>query len=233
VKGYLSLAAGHVADGKLSSETAERYQTSIVLITLALAGEPDADGHTEPVPLSAITTATLLDFVEARREEERASSTILNDLTAWSRVLAYAAGKNWIEHNVVRSFDRRLFVGKKQAKLNPPTDEQVAALMAEVGDWRADMGLLIHWLRETGMRLAEALQVRAEDIHPDRQRVTLSRGVKGWEGPYDRVGARRRVAGRHATPWAPIRGVAYRERGGQHSIWTMATAAATPRGPGG
>jgi integrase len=52
------------------------------------------------------------------------------------------------------------------------------ALVAEVGDWSADMALLIHWLCETGMRPAEALQVGAEDIHSDRQRATLSRGVK-------------------------------------------------------
>jgi len=103
VEGYLALAEGFVADGKLCATTAERYQVSIIQITLAVAGDADDGGHTKPVPLSDITKATLLDFVEARRDEDRASSTILNDLTAWSRVFAYACGKGWCEHNAARS----------------------------------------------------------------------------------------------------------------------------------
>lgn len=179
VRGYLALAAGHVASGELAAETEKRYGVSIVQITLALAGEPEEDGSTTPVPLSSITRATVLEFVEARREEERAPSTILNDLTAWSRVLAYAEGKGWLEVNVARSLDRKMFVGTNSAELCPPTDEQVAELIQEVGEWSADMALLIRWLRETGMRLAEALNARAEDVHPDRQRITLSERVKG------------------------------------------------------
>ena len=147
-------------------------------ITQAIAGEPDADGNTTPVPLSQITKATLLDFVEARRQEERASSTILNDLTAWTRVLAYADVKTWVEHSVAKAFDRFSYVGTNETELCPPTDDQVDALIAEVGDWSADMSVLIRWLRETGMRLAEALQLQAENIHPDRQQATLKHGVK-------------------------------------------------------
>ena len=178
VRGYLALAAGHVRSGKLTASTQRRYEVSIVQITLAVAGEPDDSGETPAVELEAITKATLLDFVEARRNDDLSSSTLLNDLTAWSRVLAYAEGKGWIELNVARAFDRRMFVGTNASELNPPTDSEVAMLVDEVGGWSSEMALLIRWLRETGMRLAEALQARAEDIHPDRLRITLSRGVK-------------------------------------------------------
>ena len=178
VEGYVTLTDGLIKSGDMSAKTASRYQTSIVQITLAVAGDPDANGHTKPVPLSDITKATLLDFVEARRADERESSTILNDLTAWSRVLAYAAGKDWCEHNVARAFDRRMFVGGGGQELCPPDDDQVAGLIQEVDGWRTDMGILIRWLRETGMRLGEALCIQADDIHPDRQTATLSRGVK-------------------------------------------------------
>jgi integrase len=178
VDGYLALASGHAATGRLSPKTTTRYETSIVQVTSAVAGDPDEAGHTRPIPLSDISRATLLDFVEARREEERATSTILNDITAISRVLAYAAGKGWIEHNVARDFDRRMFVGSQSGKLDPPDDGQVEAMAAEVAIWSSDLAVLIRWLRDTGMRLAEALAVRREDVHPDGLQATLRRGVK-------------------------------------------------------
>jgi integrase len=42
----------------------------------------------------------------------------------------------------------------------------------------ADMARLLKWLRETGMRLAEALHIEAADIHPCGTKATLRRGVK-------------------------------------------------------
>ncbi len=71
-----------------------------------------------------------------------------------------------------------MFVGTTADDLNPPTDEQSQALIEEVTVWNADMALLFRFLRETGMRLAEALHLHAEDIHPDGLRATLVRVVK-------------------------------------------------------
>ena len=177
-EGYLGMAEAHVRSGKLSQDTADRYAGSLVQLTLAFSGDPDEHGRTQPTPLSAITKGTLVDFVEARREQDRASSTILNDLTACSRVLAYGCGRDWLEHNVARTFDRRMFIGTNATDLDQPTDEQVAELVAEVSTWKPDMGLLVTFLRETGTRLSEALLLRAEDVHPDGRTATLSRGVK-------------------------------------------------------
>jgi integrase/recombinase XerD len=181
VDSYLAHQDGKVAAGELTAGSAKRYACSLVQITVALGWEPGdgADGvPPRPIPLSAITKATIADFVEARREEERATSTILNDLTAWSRVLAHAVRKDFIEENPVAQIDRREIAGRRRVKLRPPTDGEVDALARQIAGWSDEIARLIRWLRGTGMRLAEALQLRAEDVHPCRTRVTLRRGVK-------------------------------------------------------
>ena len=171
----------HVRAGKLSPPTLARYETSVARLTLAFCGEPDELGDTAPTPVSLVTEKTLVDFVEARHEEERSPSTIRNDITACSQVLAYAVGKGWICFNPARILDRRFWIGSADAemeRIDPPNDKQVAALIAEVSAWRPDMAMLITWLRETRMRLKEALLIEAEDIHPDGRTATLTRGVK-------------------------------------------------------
>lgn len=67
--------------------------------------------------------------------------------------------------------------GNRRTSISPPTDAKVAALIAEVSEWSEDVGWLIRWLRETGMRLAEALNLRASDIHPGGAQATLRLGV--------------------------------------------------------
>ncbi|MCB8881669.1 tyrosine-type recombinase/integrase [Acidisoma cellulosilytica] len=178
VNGYLDHTKQLVANRSLSEKTVQRYGVSLVQLTLALAGDPDENGVFPPVPLSAITVGTLKDYSKARFEEGRSTSTILNDLTAMSRALQFAVVSGWVEQNVAKTFDRDMFVGTTVDDLDPPTDEQAQALIDEVAEWSADMATLFRFLRETGMRLAEALHLHAEDIHPDVVRATLIRGVK-------------------------------------------------------
>jgi integrase len=92
--------------------------------------------------------------------------------------MSFAVVKTWIERNPIRDFERDIYIGRDADGLNPPTDEEVAAFVAEVTTWSPAMATLIVWLRETGMRLAEALSIRAEDIHPGGAMATLRRGVK-------------------------------------------------------
>ncbi|MGG5823428.1 tyrosine-type recombinase/integrase [Falsiroseomonas sp. HW251] len=168
VEGYLAVQETLVRSNTLAAKTARRYETSLVQISEALEG----------TPLGDITTATVLDFVMARREDECASSTIHNDLTAWSRVLGYAVANNWIDVNPVRSFERKIFIGRDADMLDPPEDAAVQTLIEEVATWSTDMADLVRWLRETGMRLGEALAIDRQDIHPDKRHATLRRGVK-------------------------------------------------------
>jgi integrase len=104
--------------------------------------------------------------------------------------MAYAEDRGWIDGNFLIGLNRKRLVGIRHSVVSPPTDPEVAELIAEVADWSVDMARLIRWLRETGMRLAEALALRAEDIHPGGRKATLKRGVKrnrGDGGPATRT----------------------------------------------
>ncbi|MBV1798724.1 tyrosine-type recombinase/integrase [Siccirubricoccus sp. G192] len=168
VEAYLAIQETLVRSGSLSARTAARYETSLIQLSETLEG----------TVLTEITTATVLDFVIARREDDLSSSTIRNDLTAWSRVLSVAATLGWIEINPARNFDRKTYIGRDADLLNPPVDAEVQALFEEVATWSEDIADLIRWLRETGMRLAEGLAIERGDIHPDGRHATLRRGVK-------------------------------------------------------
>jgi len=172
VEAFLTMQETLVRGRALSTRTASRYESSIVQISEALEG----------IPLADITSATVLDYVVARREEGRSASTIRNDLTAWSRVMNVAEAYRWVDGNPARVFDRRTFIGRDADLLVPPTDAQVHRLIEEIGTWASDMADLVRWLRETGMRLAEALHIRRADAHTDGLHATLRQGVKRNRG---------------------------------------------------
>ncbi len=132
----------------------------------------------EDEPIAAITEGTILDYVIERQGEGRSPSTIRNDITALSRVLVFAKVKGWVPVNVAREFDRREHIGHASGILNPPTDAEIADSIAAIKEWSPSTADLVRWLRDTGMRLGEALAVQAEDIHPDGRTVTLRRAVK-------------------------------------------------------
>lgn len=150
------------------ASTSARYQVSLRRLGPVLDG----------IALADMTTGTVSDFVTARREDEVSVSTIKNDLVAWSMVLSFAASERMTDSNPVRVYDRR-WLGQDADALDPPSDPEVQVTLAEIASWSADMVRLMRWLRETGMRLKEALHVQREDVDPDGQHVTLSRGVKG------------------------------------------------------
>jgi integrase/recombinase XerD len=180
VDGCLALLEVQERAGEISAGAVKRYATSIVQITLALGWKAENDAIS--TPLDEITKGTVTDFVEARREEGRATSTILNDVTAWSHVMGYASQKDWIQENPIRAIERRKLIGNRRSSITPPTDPEVAELIAEVSEWSPDVARLILWLRQTGMRLAEALNLRATDIHPCGTKATPRLGVKRNRG---------------------------------------------------
>jgi hypothetical protein len=68
--------------GEISEAAVKRYAVSWDQITAALGIEVDDDGRIKPIPLADITKGTVFDFILARREEDRATSTILDDWVA-------------------------------------------------------------------------------------------------------------------------------------------------------
>jgi integrase len=181
VLGCLASLDARARAGEISASAVARYTTSIAQITQGLTVVPDG-GEPQPIPLSEVTKATVTDFVEDRRENGLSTSTILNDLTAWSRVMAYAASHQWIVENPLRGIERRELVGTRRSDINPPTDAEIGTLIAEISGWSQHMARLLRWLRETGMRLAEALNLRRADIHPCGTKATLRLGVKRNRG---------------------------------------------------
>jgi integrase len=180
VVGALAKLDALQTSGQLSPGTVARYNVSIDQITLALGWTES--GEIADVPLEDITDATISDFIDARNAEGRKPSTILNDLTAWSKVMAYARIQRWVPENLIKAVDRNDLVGARKSVVRPPEDTDLAILIAEVSGWSPDMGRLLLWLRETGMRLAEALNLRRSDIHPCGTKATLRLGVKRNRG---------------------------------------------------
>lgn len=168
IEEYLHFQDGQVRIGALSEKTAARYTISLANLSERLEG----------APLQTVNSATVLEYVTARRDAHLSASTIKNDLTAWSKVMSFAVVKTWVNSNPVKDFDRSAFIGHDEDSLNPPLDEEVEVLRNEIVSWSQPMALLVVWLRETGMRLDEALSIWRSDVHPCGTKATLRRGVK-------------------------------------------------------
>ncbi len=166
---WLAHLENQVQTRTLAPKTAKRYAGSVVKISLFL----------KKTPIDAIDVTVVTAFVEAEINRSRTVRTIGNDLTAWSKVHIYAMQRGMVKANPALAFDRKGFFGTGEEPLNPPTDDEVQALVDEIGAWKPEMAKLVVWLRETGMRLSEALLLRAEDLHPGGGSATLRYGVKG------------------------------------------------------
>jgi integrase len=164
---WLKFHAGPKKSGA-REKTHARYSISIAQLTYALCD----------CPLAEITKATVIDFIQGRREEGRAASTIKNDLTAWNQVMDHAEAIGLCDQNPLAAFPRKKYIEADAEHLNPPEDALCAATIAEVAEWSAEMALLMRWLRETGMRLNEALSIHRSDVNPGGLTATVRRGVK-------------------------------------------------------
>jgi integrase/recombinase XerD len=140
---------------KYSPSTAKRYQVSLRQLGPVLEG----------TPLDEITTGTVSDYVKARQQEGVSVSTIRNELTAWSMVMSFAASERMVDGNQLRAYERE-WLGEDEDALDPPLDAEAAEMVREVSGWSQDIAAPMVWLRETGMRLGEALHAMAEDGTP-------------------------------------------------------------------
>jgi site-specific recombinase XerD len=177
VEGWLRVQeADDLEQGETS--TSRRYKVSVRQLSLSFEGEE----------LTSINKGAIIDWVLGRKEAMKAASTIRNDVTALGKVLAHAFDYEWIPSNPVTSFDRKKYIRADEDAICPPEDYAISCLISEIGGWSQDMANLVLWLRETGMRLHEALSIWREDVHPCGTRATLRRGVKR-----NRAGARTRT----------------------------------------
>lgn len=149
--------------GALSPKTAERYFLSLKMVARHLRGRP----------LDKIDSKVIGRLVTGRQAEV-SNATIKRDLTAVSRVVAYAmAMGRGGEVNAARNYDRT-FLSEDREVIPPPTDAEIAAAVRLVEDAHGQWPLLVRWLRATGMRLHEALSAQRahlETTTENRKRV--------------------------------------------------------------
>lgn len=159
----MTYCIGVLDQGSVKPTTATRYRVSLRQI----------DPYFRSLPLPAITMKVITTFITARQKEGTTNATIRRDLTIISRVLAYAAANGMVERNIMADYDRNM-LREARRQISAPDDATIARAIELVSpEW----GLLVRWLRDTGMRLGEAL--RAERAHVHGRDLTIHQTKSG------------------------------------------------------
>jgi len=120
--------------------------------------------------LSQITQQAISDYI-SRRGAVATNATIRRDLTALSRLLASCVQWGWCDANVARLYDRST-IREQRDPIDPPSDNDVRKVLDAAPE---GMRALLMLLWQTGMREAEAVNLRAEDVDWERRTITLTR----------------------------------------------------------
>jgi integrase len=146
-----------LGNGAVKPSTQKRYRSSL----------GQAIVYFEDVPLAKITPIVITDFVSKRKKAGATNATVRRDLTAISRVMAYAVSKGMIPANPVDGYDRTMIRERRDA-IKAPSDAAIeAAAFAMEGIGKSDLAFIIRFLRATGMRAGEALRASVEHRHSD------------------------------------------------------------------
>jgi len=158
---------GVIESGSVKPSTAKRYVVSLRQLHSAFAGKK----------LPAIGVAEIAGYVRDRQAASVTNATIRRDLTAISRVLAYARSNQMVAVNTANDFDRSM-IRERRAAISAPPDEAIeAAATAAATSSFPDLAPLIRFLRANGLRLGEALRARWQDI--DDGRLTIHETKSG------------------------------------------------------
>ncbi|MGE0652042.1 MAG: tyrosine-type recombinase/integrase [Alphaproteobacteria bacterium] len=160
-----------VMPGAVKPATAARYRVSFRQVDAFLSG----------LHVDQITRQTLADMVSARAKEGATNATINRDLTAVSQVISAAMEWGAAEHNAARDFNRRLLTRERRDPISPPTDDDVAAVIAKApGRFAA----LIRFLRLEGCRQEEGaslewphVDLNAGTVHFARTKTSRPRTI--------------------------------------------------------
>lgn len=150
----IAYCIGVLDAGSVKPGTAKRYRVSLGQLL----------GHFKTKSLPLLTVADIGRYVTDRQKEGATNATIRRDLTAMSRVLAFARGNGLVQTNVVDAYDRSM-IRERRAPIQAPPDEAVEAGVAvamDAGD--VPLAAVLRFLRATGMRAGEALRARWENL---------------------------------------------------------------------
>jgi integrase len=148
-----------IAPGNLSSNTAKRYKVSLGQLNGILSNRF----------VDEIDRRLLIEIVSHRKRAGATNATVRRDLTAVSSVLSACQLWGWRDDNPARDFDRS-FIRERRDPVNPPSDSEVAKLVAIVP---GNFGRAILFLRQTGMRQQEAVMLKWPQVDLSRKVVQL------------------------------------------------------------
>jgi integrase len=154
----LAYTRGVIDSGSVKASTAKRYVVSLRQLHDAFAGRK----------LPAIGATEIAAYVRARQAGGTTNATIRRDLTAISRVLAYARSNQMVNANAADDYDRSL-LRERRGPIRAPSAEAIGAgVSACEAAGAPELGRLIQFLRANGTRTGEALRARWRDIDSDR-----------------------------------------------------------------
>jgi integrase len=119
--------------------------------------------------LDALSRQHLVDLISARRAEGVSSATIRRDVGCLSSALTLAIAWGWVEHNVVRLTDRRMF-GPTQFRRRYLSHEEESRLLEAASHRTRDM---IIFAIETGLRRGEQLSLKWPQVDLARRELRL------------------------------------------------------------
>lgn len=157
--------AGEYLPGAVKPATAKRY----------LVSARQLDPFFARLYVDEISRRAIADFVTGRRRAGATNATIRRDLTALSRILACCVAWGWRDDNPARDFDRSI-IRERRDPIRPPTDEEVAAVVAACPPMFAG---LVRFLAQTGMRQEEAAGLEWAQVDLPGREVTLLRTKTG------------------------------------------------------
>jgi integrase/recombinase XerD len=142
--------------------TQKRY-----IVSLNMMREGLDDRHVDEIGRRDIA-----QIISRRRLVKATNATIRRDLTAMSRVFAYAISKGACEHNPARDFDRDM-LRERRDPISLPTDEEVTAAIAKAPT--PLFGRIMSFAVQTGMRQAEILGLEWRGVDLVRRAVSLDK----------------------------------------------------------
>lgn len=133
------------------------------------------DQHFRGKPLPLITVAEVANYVAGRQRDGATNATIRRDLTAASRVCAFARHKGLMEANPFDAFDRSM-LREIRPGISVPSDEAIeAAARAMDAAGEPPLAALIRFLRATGMRAGEALRATWRDLRGSELMIPVTK----------------------------------------------------------
>ena len=121
------------------------------------------DPHFSTLHVDELSKKKIAAMISSRMKAGATNATIRRDLTALSTMFTCAIGWGWVEENPAKAFDRSIIKERRDA-IKPPPDDAVVAFAGKASEASANLGKLVLFLAQTGMREEEAASLAWPEI---------------------------------------------------------------------